>query len=269
MPELPEVETVRRGLNELVKPPTRISAFRANRPDLRRPIPVELPRLLDGAEILAIERRAKWLRWVTDRGVLINHLGMTGSWRLDDGHPLPHDHVHITLQDGRSLIYRDPRRFGVVEWESPGETHPSFLDIGPEPLDDNLDGSFLRQALAGRRGPIKAALLDQRVIAGLGNIYVVEALFRAGIKPGARAESISRPRCQRLMEAIRSILTEAIAAGGSTISDFRQAGGAEGWFQHLFAVYGRAGEPCTRCGTTLTGSVMFGRSTVWCPRCQR
>jgi len=273
MPELPEVETVRRGLVDLLGRGSRIETAEIRRRDLRIPVPPRLPRALAGQDVLAVDRRAKYLLWRLPDLTLINHLGMTGSWRAaPPGDERRHDHCVLHLADGRRLVYHDPRRFGMLTCSDPGceAELPNLARLGPEPLDPeafHLD--HLAAACARRPGPIKAAIMTGAVVVGVGNIYAAEALYRAGIRPQARANAISRRRLGRLVDAIRAVLVDAIAAGGSTIRDFRQAGGSGGYFQADFAVYGRGGEACRCCGATLKQAVVAQRATVWCPKCQR
>ena len=269
MPELPEVETVRAGLAALLRLPVTITAIDLHRRDLRWPIPSTLPGQFAGARCTAVTRRAKYLLWETDRGVLLSHLGMTGSWRQADDSPGKHDHVAVHLDDGRTLLYRDPRRFGALDWAPTAAELSQLQHLGPEPLSDAFSVAHLQACCRGRQAPIKNVLMDNRVVVGVGNIYAAESLFRAGIDPRRRAGRISAARLARLHEVVRDVLREAIAAGGSTISDFRQAGGSSGYFQHNFQIYGRDGQPCLTCGTTLRKVVQGGRATVWCPRCQR
>ena len=279
MPELPEVETVRCGLEHLLGPKALIVHAEVRRRDLRLPIPPEIPACLHGQAIRRVERRAKFLLWRLDGLTLINHLGMTGSWRQAQAEKAEkaaddreHDHVVLVLRDQRRLIYHDPRRFGLLTWCPPGQemSHPWLARLGPEPLDtEAFTVDSLAAACARRSGPIKVAIMTAAVVVGVGNIYAAEALFRAGIRPATPARRVSRERLARLVAAIRDVLNEAIAAGGSTIRDFRQAGGSSGYFQTTFAVYGRGGEPCRACGTTLRHEVLGQRATVWCPRCQR
>lgn len=271
MPELPEVETVRAGLLWALKLPQRIQHITIRQPLLRRPVPSHLAKTVTGQTLTNITRRAKYLLWYCDTGVLLNHLGMTGSWRLeDDPAAQTHDHVIIELESGQRLIYRDPRRFGVIDWVNHGDVaaHPSLIKLGPEPWDPAFNAAALKRALIRRPGPIKSAIMDQQVVVGVGNIYAAEALFRSGINPLTSAQRISQARLARLISAIRQVLDEAIAAGGSTIRDFRQAGGSSGYFQHRFAVYGRAGQACQRCASPIASAVIGGRASCWCPRCQ-
>jgi len=272
MPELPEVETVRRGLVAVLGKRAVIAQVILRRADLRAPIPPDLPRRLRGQPILGIRRRAKYLLWDTPAAILLCHLGMTGTWRVAaPGDDRDHDHCLLELTDGRRLVYRDPRRFGCLDLVSPGaETaHPRLRDLGPEPLAVDFTAAYLHAATRGRRAPIKTLIMDQAIVVGVGNIYAAEALFRAGIRPGAAAGRISLAACTRLVAAIRTVLEAAIAAGGSTISDFRQAGGDAGYFQHDFRVYGRAGQACVQCATILRESTLGGRTSVWCATCQR
>lgn len=272
MPELPEVETVRSGLTTLLGSTARIDRVELRRDDLRAPIPSSLPERLRGQPILAVRRRAKYLLWDTPAATLLCHLGMTGTWRLAaTGDERDHDHCVIHLTDGRRLVFRDPRRFGLLDVIEPGHdaSHPRLRALGPEPLDaTTFTGAALHVATRGRRSALKAMIMDQAVVVGVGNIYAAEALFRAGLRPTLAAGRLTRSGAERLVEAIRTVLTAAIAAGGSTISDFRQAGGDGGYFQHDFRVYGRAGSPCVVCAAVLRHAVVAGRSTVWCPRCQ-
>jgi formamidopyrimidine-DNA glycosylase len=275
MPELPEVETVRRGLALRISG-RRIVRAELRRPDLRRPFPPALAARLDGARIGALGRRGKYILIELDTdGILLLHLGMSGritagSAALPDA---PHDHVVLTLDDGTVIRFNDPRRFGLMDYVRRGEAaqHPLLSGLGPEPLEPGFDGAYLSGALAGKLTPIKAALLDQRIVAGLGNIYVCEALYRAGLSPRRRAASVGRGRAGRLTAAIRTVLTEAIAAGGSSVRDYVQADGALGYFQHHWAVYGREGEPCPGCNCAegVRRIVQSGRSTFFCAKRQR
>jgi formamidopyrimidine-DNA glycosylase len=267
MPELPEVETTVRGLERVLKG-RRIARVEARRPDLRRALPEDLGQRLTGAHVTALGRRAKYGLIDTDRGdTLVFHLGMSGHWRIDPGETAKHDHFIIETDEGRRLALNDARRFGSLDLVPTAELEewPPFKALGPEPLD--LGARELRRRLAGRTAPIKLLLLDQRIVAGLGNIYVCEALFRAGIHPRRAGGSISLERLKRLVPAIRDVLVEAIAAGGSTLRDFVAPDGELGYFPKSFAVYDREGQPCA-CGGTVRRMVQGGRSTFYCPRCQ-
>lgn len=273
MPELPEVETVRAGLAKLLGKRSSIARVQLTRGDLREPIPKSLAKRLAGQPIIAVRRRAKYLLIDTPVVTLLCHLGMTGTWRVaPPGTERNHDHCYLHLADGRRLAFRDPRRFGLLDLVEPGgeASHRALRSLGPEPLDvTGFTVDHLVAACRGRKQAIKPLIMDQRIVVGVGNIYAAEALFRAGIRPGRAAGRVPRAALATLVQAIRTILTAAIAAGGSTISDFRQAGGASGYFQHRFQVYDRAGQSCNVCSATLRGMVLGGRASVWCPRCQR
>lgn len=283
MPELPEVETVRRGLVPALEG-RRIERAEVRREGLRRPFPERLAERLAGARVERLGRRAKTLLLDLDTGeTALVHLGMSGRVTVSgrgigayvhgDGAGEKHDHVVLHAEGGSVVTLNDARRFGVVDlWPTDriGE-HPMLRGLGPEPLSNGFDGPALADRLAGRRTPMKAALLDQRVVAGLGNIYVCEALHRALVSPRRQAGRVSRARAEALVPAIRDVLEEAIEAGGSTLRDHRRADGALGAFQHRFRAYGREGEPCpTRgCAGTIRRMVQSGRSTFHCPSCQR
>ena len=270
MPELPEVETTVRGLRPILAG-ARIDRVLLNRADLRRPFPADLGQRLTGAVVTVLGRRAKYGLIDTDRGdTMIFHLGMSGRWRVDPTEQLPHDHLVIETASGRTLALNDPRRFGFVDlWPTAMlPDYPPFAAMGPEPLGPDLTGAYLRRALAGRSAPIKAVLLDQRIVAGLGNIYVCEALHIAGIAPSRAAGRIALPRLDALVTAIRSVLDAAIAAGGSTLRDYVRPDGELGYFSKQWMVYGRAGDAC-RCGAPVLRRPEGGRSTFWCAKCQR
>ncbi|HEX6860341.1 MAG TPA: bifunctional DNA-formamidopyrimidine glycosylase/DNA-(apurinic or apyrimidinic site) lyase [Caulobacteraceae bacterium] len=287
MPELPEVETVRRGL-EPVLAGARLSRVEARRPDLRFPLPEGFVQRLSGARIERLDRRAKYLLAPLDRGdTLIMHLGMTGRFEVETAErrvrpgdfvqAVPPDpkHVHVLFETeaGARVTYYDPRRFGFMDLIATDQLdqHPYFKAMGPEPLGPGLTGSYLQAAFAGRKQGPKTLLLDQRIVAGLGNIYVCEALHRAGISPTKPAGKIARKRVEPLVTAIKDVLAEAVEAGGSSISDFAGSDGALGYFQHRFRVYDREGRPCptTGCPGTVKRLVQAGRSTFHCPVCQR
>jgi formamidopyrimidine-DNA glycosylase len=267
MPELPEVETTVRGLERVLKG-RRIERVEARRSDLRRALPEDLGQRLTGARVTSLGRRAKYGLIDTDRGdTLVFHLGMSGHWRIDPSEIGKHDHFIIDTDEGLRLALNDARRFGSLDLVRTGELEewPAFRALGPEPLD--IDARQLEHRLAGRTAPVKLLLLDQRIIAGLGNIYVCEALHRAGIHPKRAGGSVSIQRLRRLVGAIHDVLEEAIAAGGSTLRDFAAPNGELGYFPKSFAVYDREGEPC-RCGGTVKRIVQGGRSTFYCPKCQ-
>jgi formamidopyrimidine-DNA glycosylase len=284
MPELPEVETVRRGLLPVMEG-RRIERADVRRPDLRWPFPERMAERLTGARVTGIGRRSKYLLVELDSGeTLLVHLGMSGRMLvggrvLGEFHhevgaaPGPHDHVLFDMEGGTRVTFNDARRFGVMDlWPSAAiAEHRLLREIGPEPLGNEFSAETLLRAFRGKAAPVKAALLDQTVVAGLGNIYVSEALARAGIHPARAAGRISAARLERLVPAIRDVLTEAIEAGGSTLRDHRQADGELGYFQHSFRAYDRAGQPCLTegCGGTVRRIVQSGRSTYYCPACQR
>jgi len=270
MPELPEVETTVRGLRPVLEGQvlTRVEARRA---DLRRAFPPDLRQRLTGARVVGLGRRAKYGLIGTDRGdTLVFHLGMSGRWRIDPESIGLHDHLLIETGAGHRLALNDPRRFGSVDLVPSDalELHPTFAAMGPEPLGEGFDAAQLQRALEGRIAPIKAMLLDQRIVAGLGNIYVCEALHMAGIAPGRAAGGVSRERLGRLVGAVKAVLAAAIEAGGSTLRDYARPDGELGYFSRQWRVYGREGEACG-CGSPIRRRSEGGRSTFYCPRCQR
>ena len=281
MPELPEVETVRRSLLPHVTD-REIRRAEARRPDLRWPLPAGFGRRLGGRRILTLDRRGKYLLWRLAGGMtMISHLGMSGRFLVagaePGAEPGPHDHVvlHLAPDPGRPagrILYQDPRRFGAMDFCPPAaDSHPWLARLGPEPLGPEFTAGWLADRLRGRRAPVKPLLLDQSLVAGFGNIYASEALHRAGIAPARAGGRIGPARIRRLHAAMRQVLGEAIEAGGSSLRDFRQAEGDPGRFQHAFAVYGRSGEGCRKpgCGGVLRTARQSGRSTFWCPACQR
>jgi formamidopyrimidine-DNA glycosylase len=278
MPELPEVETVRRGLARALEG-RRLARVVQRRTDLRFPLPENFAARLEGRRVVAVGRRAKYLATELDDGMVwLCHLGMSGRLLLGTGKappPEPHDHILIETDDGTWLRFNDARRFGMMDLCSSNALGEHWLlrGLGPEPLGEEFNGPALAAALAGKRTPIKAALLDQRVVAGLGNIYVSEALFRAGISPRRLARSVRGPRADALAAAVKATLAEAIEAGGSSLRDYVQTSGELGYFQHRWAVYEHEGERCPRCdGRGCRGIrriVQTGRSTYYCPRHQR
>jgi formamidopyrimidine-DNA glycosylase len=283
MPELPEVETVRRGLTPTMVG-ARIERVEMRRPDLRFPFPEQFVERLTDRTVLALGRRAKYLLGELDSGeTLVMHLGMSGSFRIEEdlvgefqharSKAPGHDHVVFWFAGGARVVYNDPRRFGYMTLVATGalDAHPLFRDLGVEPLGDAFDGPRLAELLAGARTPLKSALLDQRRIAGLGNIYVSEALYRARLSPLREAGSLSPAKLRALASAIREVLEEAIAAGGSTLRDHRQTDGELGYFQHSFEAYDREGAACRHphCTGTIARVVQNGRSTFWCARCQK
>jgi formamidopyrimidine-DNA glycosylase len=277
MPELPEVETIRRGL-ALRMEGRRVARLTLNRADLRTKLPPKLKERVEGRRVERVGRRAKYiLLRLEDGGVVIVHLGMSGRLVLvapDENLPRqPHDHVIFTLEDGTELRFNDARRFGILDYTQDAELerHPLFAHLGPEPLGNGFSGATLAAALAGKATAIKAALLDQRVVAGLGNIYVSESLYWAALSPRRIARTVSGARAERLARAIRDTLERAIAAGGSSLRDYVQASGELGYFQNHWAVYGREGEACPGCDCRggIKRIVQGGRSTFYCAKRQR
>ncbi|KJS40675.1 bifunctional DNA-formamidopyrimidine glycosylase/DNA-(apurinic or apyrimidinic site) lyase [Roseovarius sp. BRH_c41] len=283
MPELPEVETVRRGLAPIMEGQV-IARATVNRPDLRWPFPPEMSARLTGQRVLALRRRSKYLLADLASGeTLLIHLGMSGRMLISGdplgqfvhAHPAPekHDHVVLDMAGGARITFNDPRRFGAMDLMPTitAESHPLLARIGPEPLGNDFNELYLTAALKGRNTPIKSALLDQRIVAGLGNIYVCETLYRAGISPLTRAGTLSAKRAASLVPIIRDVLRDAITAGGSSLRDFRQTDGELGYFQHSFDVYGREGDLCRNSGCTglITRVIQAGRSSFYCPKCQR
>ena len=290
MPELPEVETTRRGLAAHLTGLTIKDAVIRNG-SLRWPIPKNLPRLLRGQTIVSLKRRAKYLLMDCGSGTLILHLGMSGSLRIlpyvmsavpargtPAGTPLlrsdppaeKHDHFDLILSNGTLMRLRDPRRFGAVLWHSGDvRNHPLLAKLGPEPLEDDFDARYLHQSSRGRSISIKQCIMDNHVVVGVGNIYANEALFRAGIRPQLAAGKLSRPRCAKLVSEIRATLAEAINLGGSTLRDFVNTSGQPGYFQQTYWVYGRAGEPCRRCGAPIRQIKQGQRSSFYCGSCQK
>jgi formamidopyrimidine-DNA glycosylase len=270
MPELPEVETTVRGLSRCLAG-ERIARVEVRRPDLRRAFPAGLVQALTGATVRGLGRRAKYGLVHTDRGqTMVFHLGMSGRWRIDPAARDKHDHLVLETAAGRVLALNDARRFGsvdLIDTDALGDWGP-FAALGPEPLGPELNGAHLAAALAGRTAPIKPLLLDQRIVAGLGNIYVCEALHRAGIRPDRPAGGVARRALDRLAIAIREVLLESIEAGGSTIRDYAQPNGELGYFAAAWRVYGREGEGCA-CGGAVRRFAQGGRSTFWCAKCQK
>lgn len=283
MPELPEVETVRRGLLPVLEG-ARIAQAEARRPDLRWPLPDRFAARLTGARVDRLGRRSKYLLADLDTGeTLIWHLGMSGRVRIDGvqagefthaaGDDPRHDHVVLTTEGGATVTFNDARRFGAMDLTPTPDlaAHPLLASLGPEPFGNDFHEDYLISRFHGRAAPAKALLLDQRTVAGLGNIYVCEALSRAGIDPRRAGGRIAAARVASLVPTIRAVLTEAIEAGGSTLRDHRQADGSLGYFQHSFRAYGREGAPCPTpgCPGTIQRIVQSGRSTFFCPTCQR
>lgn len=272
MPELPEVETTRRGIEPHVLG-CRIVEVIVRRRDLREPVPVTIS-TLEGRQVTDLRRRSKYLVFTFDDGAsLILHLGMSGSLRIADPAEdwKTHDHLAFTLAGGRQLRFHDPRRFGLALHLPAGDpdSHPLLNRLGPEPLEDAFTTAHLAAACAKRTAAIKLVIMDAGTVVGVGNIYASEALFRAGIRPDTPAKLVSRPRLAKLVQAIRAVLTDAIAEGGTTLRDFLQSDGKPGYFRQKLFVYDRKGEPCRVCGTEIRHEVLGQRSTYWCPKCQK
>lgn len=275
MPELPEVETVCRGLKPIVG--AVFTHAKAHRADLRMPLPKQLDKKLVGQKIAAVERRAKYILIRLECGdVLLLHLGMSGRLTLlrEDEALKKHDHLSFAFNNGLYARFNDPRRFGVCAFIAAKDiaTHKLLRDLGPEPLSDAFDAVFLEKQVEGRNAPIKTTILDQHLVVGIGNIYACESLYRAGIDPRRAAGSLSKGEIKKLTQKIKETLADAIAAGGSSLRDYVQADGKLGYFQHQFAVYGREGEKCPTCGKTCPGIqriTQAGRSTFFCPKKQK
>lgn len=283
MPELPEVQTVRDGLAPVMEGFV-FDRVTLNRPDLRFPFAPNFARRLMGAELTRLTRRAKFLMAELSTGeTLIMHLGMSGRFTIDAGGAAltpgefvhaqntiaKHDHVIFDMSSGARIVFNDPRRFGFMELFAPGEAIERLAHIGPEPLSNHFSGPVLKAAFRGKKTKIKNALLDQAIVAGLGNIYVCEALYRAGLSPARAAGALSAAKADILAGHIKDVLREAIAAGGSTLKDFAAASGDLGYFQHSFDVYGREGQACAACAAPIARIVQGGRSTFYCRACQR
>ncbi|MEA3641776.1 MAG: bifunctional DNA-formamidopyrimidine glycosylase/DNA-(apurinic or apyrimidinic site) lyase [Lamprobacter sp.] len=271
MPELPEVETSLRGIApHLIG--RRIERLLVRDHRLRWPIPADTAERAAGQTIVALRRRGKYLLFELEQGLLLLHLGMSGSLRVLPGTTLPgrHDHVDLCLDDGHCLRFRDPRRFGMLQWTpAPAEAHPLLRDLGPEPLGPAFSGDYLHQRAQGRRAPIKTLIMDSQVVVGVGNIYANESLHLARIHPKRAAGRISRERLNRLADAIRSVLADAIAQGGTSLRDFVQEDGSPGYFAQSLRVYGRAEQPCPSCSAPIRQCRIGQRSSFYCGVCQR
>ena len=270
MPELPEVETTRRGLAPHCLE-RRVAQVVVRDRRLRWPVREDLHEVLRGQRVRGLRRRAKYLLMDFDTGTLLVHLGMSGSLRVLHGAPPAqlHDHIDIRLDDGATLRYNDPRRFGSFQWFASGEAPGPLAGLGPEPLSADFDGAYLYRLSRGRRVAVKPFIMDGSVVVGVGNIYASEALFLAGIRPDRAASRISSARYTLLAERVKSVLTSAIEQGGTTLRDFVGGDGRPGYFAQQLYVYGRAGEPCKRCGGTLREARLGQRSSVYCIACQR
>jgi formamidopyrimidine-DNA glycosylase len=270
MPELPEVETTRRGLERHVVGRS-IEAVEVREPRLRWPIAKTLPAALAGRRIDSLERRGKYLLFNTSAGTLLVHLGMSGSLRYWPDAPAPgrHDHVDLRLAGGGALRFHDPRRFGSLVLTAEPARHKLLAGLGPEPLGDEFDADYLRARSRGRSVAIKQHLMNGRIVVGVGNIYANEALFRAGIHPARKAGRVASERFEPLVAAVRAVLNDALEHGGTTLRDYVGGDGSPGYFRQALNVYEREGEPCRACGATIKRKVQGQRATYWCPRCQR
>lgn len=272
MPELPEVETVARGLSQILSPSCKVVAVELRCGDLRTKVTQEHFSSLMGDKLVRIHRRAKYLLFEFRDHVLINHLGMTGSWReWTAAESRKHDHCVLKFSSGESIVFNDPRRFGVLILVKRGEEleHPTLRALGPEPLTSDFSGESVFARTRKRSASIKAWIMDQRNVVGVGNIYACEALFRAKVRPARRAEKVTLPEANAIVKAIKTVLTAAIEKGGTTFRDFKQAGDTPGHYQDRLLVYDRKGESCRKCKEPIRTQVLAGRSTFWCPSCQR
>ncbi|NVK23001.1 MAG: bifunctional DNA-formamidopyrimidine glycosylase/DNA-(apurinic or apyrimidinic site) lyase [Kangiellaceae bacterium] len=269
MPELPEVETTKNGIEPHIVGKA-IAKINIHHKQLRWPIPNEIKKL-QGRVSSGISRRAKYMLWHFDSGSVVMHLGMSGTMRVvDNNTPLKkHDHFEVIFEDGQALRFNDPRRFGAVLWQDNNEELTILASLGPEPLSEAFDGDYLHRSLAKRKGVIKNAIMDNKVVVGVGNIYAAESLFLSGIHPKRAANKVSLQRCHALAGHIKQVLSKAIAQGGTTLKDFTQADGSPGYFAQQLHVYGREGEACLSCDSPIKRQVIGQRSSFYCPKCQR
>ena len=271
MPELPEVETARRGIEPYLKG-RRVAEVIVRDRRLRWPVPPSLVKELPGQRIESVERRGKYLLLKTQAGTALLHLGMSGSLRVlsKDTPPQKHDHVDIVMDTGQALRLRDPRRFGALLWtRGDPAKHALLKDLGPEPLEEGFDGDYLFERSRGRKAAVKLFIMDSHVVVGVGNIYASESLFLSGIRPERAAGRVTRAEYGKLAKAIKKVLTASIKAGGTTLRDFAREDGEPGYFSQRLRVYGREGEKCYRCGGTVVAKVTGQRSTYYCPSCQK
>jgi formamidopyrimidine-DNA glycosylase len=271
MPELPEVETTRRGIRAALVGRT-VRAFDLREPRLRWRVEASLAEELAGQRVLDVGRRAKYLLIRLERGTLIAHLGMSGSLRImqTGSARLPHDHYDLVLDSGQCLRFNDPRRFGSLHWcTGDPRKHVLLAGLGPEPLEPGFDAAYLARRAKGRKTAVKLFLMDQRVVVGVGNIYASEALFRAGVRPRRAAGRLTVAQWQRVVDAVRDVLADAIRQGGTTLRDYVSADGTPGYFRQELYVYERNGQPCRRCSTPIRHLVQGQRSTYFCPTCQK
>jgi formamidopyrimidine-DNA glycosylase len=270
MPELPEVEVVKKGLSKLLKSGDLVSKIEFHRDNLRNRLPKQKLKMVKKQSILAVRRRAKYLLIETSDYILLSHLGMTGQWR-EYKHPKLHDHISIYMQSGLTLVYNDPRRFGVFDIVDKAvlSKDPRLTILGPEPLENDFNADYLYKVTRQRKIPIKSLIMDQKVVVGVGNIYASEALYFAGIRPTARSSKLTLRQCEDLTVSIQNVLKQAIRQGGSSIRDYVDTNGESGSFQENHAVYGRQGEPCLKCRGAIRAKVLSGRNTFWCVNCQK
>ena len=272
MPELPEVEVIRQDLSQEIDKNSAIKKFIFYRKDIREPIPIKKITTLEGATIKAISRRAKYLIFETSKGYLISHLGMSGNWRIVDSLKLKnvkHDHVEIHLNNGKCFVYNDPRRFGIFGFSENLEKNKKLKELGPEPWSSEFSTSHLREMFKKTNRSIKVAVMDPKVVVGVGNIYASEILFAIGVKPTKKSQRLTLHELEKLIQMIRQILTEAIQRGGSSIKTFQKTNGQSGSFQNSHKVYGRMGDACFVCDEKIRKIIIAGRSSFWCPGCQR
>lgn len=274
MPELPEVENVCNSLSQEIRSSSRLEGVQLFRKDLRFNIPAQEMQSLIGSELLKIERRGKYILFIFAKGVLASHLGMTGNWRVNQEEPAPikHDHVQLLFSSHQWLTYSDPRRFGYLEFLSGAAElaeHPLFVHLGVEPLAKEFNAGYLWAKGKNANRSVKVFLMDQSIVVGVGNIYVSEALFFAEVNPTRKAKSLKKDEWEKIVKAIKKVLKQAIKAGGSSIRDYRNSKGEEGSFQKQHRVYGKKDQSCSICGTPIKSAVIVGRSTFWCPRCQK
>ena len=271
MPELPEVETVCRQLREQTKTLGAVTKLHLFRPDLRWPIPKNLPQKLRDQKVHDVTRRGKYILFHLPKGYLLSHLGMTGSWRFEKNLKefRKHDHLFLQFENGQQLVFHDPRRFGVLDWADSPETHELLKDLGPEPLSEQLTENYLWQNTRKRQVPIKSWLMNNNNVVGIGNIYASEILFLSKIKPLRKAAQLKQTEVPTLLTSIRQVLQAAIDHGGSTIRDYVSSDGEAGSYQDNHQVYERDGEPCRVCLTAISVKALSGRSTYWCKTCQK
>ena len=268
MPELPEVEVIRRNLKEILKSQPIIQKFEFLRKDLRGPIPIKNLQQLEGQKITDVIRRAKYLMFLTERGGFLSSLGMTGNWRVCHiGEERKHDHVYIYLEDKQRLAFSDPRRFGFLKTIEGAKSH--LKNLGPEPLSADFSAEYLQGEFKKSIRPVKTALMDNSLVTGIGNIYACETLYFAGVSPLRKVSTLKKAELIKICKSAVVVLNKAIETGGSSIRDFKSATGAEGSYQSHHAVYGKAAKPCARCTTAIKIRKLAGRSTFWCPKCQK